>query len=91
LFYSTGYTQILDEGNILTEKRLISYLRDEDGLGVSEVLINNINSIQLTEQEEDRDLNVFEVTDEAGDIFYINLPINDAGSDQFLDAIRPAK
>ena len=91
LFYSTGYTQILDEGNILTENRLISYFRDEDGLGVAEVLINNIKSTQLIEQEEDSDLNVFEITDEAGETFQINLPVNDTGSDQFLDAIRPAK
>jgi ribosomal protein L37E len=91
LFYSTGYTQILDEGNILTENRLISYFRDEDGLGVAEVLIKNIKNTQLIEQEEDSDLNLFEITDDAGETFQINLPVNDAGSDQFLDAIRPTK
>ena len=90
-FYSEGFLSILDGGQLITQDSLISYQKDEDHLlQISEMKLNNIESIELQEDGSTFSDSVYKIVgnDQSEYDFLIILLSNENGGDtSFIDEL----
>lgn len=70
-FYSAGFFSILADGNLFTDKRVISYETLEGELSLQEVEYMNIEAIEFTGSDNWIDDSVITITQENGDSFIL--------------------
>ncbi|GHG66494.1 hypothetical protein GCM10010919_14220 [Alishewanella longhuensis] len=89
-FYSAGLFSILDDGNLLTDRRVISYFKDENGqLEIYELLLSEIRSVELVQQGGYFSDSVYQINaDEEDTWFQILLSAESGGDLKFVDALR---
>lgn len=90
LFYSVGLFSVADEGNLLTDRRVVSYFREDDGeLWVGEASFNEIyDIIPYYSDSEWEDTEVYIQTDEEDeDGFFVALATVNGGDHLFVDRL----
>lgn len=89
LFYSAGITDIMEDRNIITNRRVISYWMDEDQeLQVIAVPYSEISEVRVESKGDDMKDSILTVTDNAGDSFQLIVTIAGNGDDRFLQNIK---
>jgi len=89
-FYSAGFLSILEEGSILTDQRVISYVKDEtSGLQIYELFFDDIADIKLIEQGSYIVHSIYEVGSIRKDAaIRLSLSVLDSGDVTFIEALR---
>jgi len=89
-FYSDGFLSILDDGNILTDQRVIRYVRDKtNGLKVYEFMIDEIEQVKLIEQGNSINPSIYEVRSFREDSWVrLSLSTEGGGDVAFIEALR---
>jgi len=89
-FYSAGLASILDDGNLLTDRRVISYfINDENELEVYELFIPNIRNVELVQQGNYLNDSVYQVNSYDEDVWLWIVLSTEAGGDvRFVEALR---
>jgi len=89
-FYSNGFLSILEEGNILTDQRVIRYVQDEtSGLQIYELFFDDIANIKLIEQGNSFIDSIYEVGSIRKDAaIRLFLSEYDSGDVTFIEALR---
>ena len=80
---------VADEGNLLTDRRVISYYREEDGfLWTGEASFDEIRDIQTTFSDSEwEDSEVFVQVGDEEDGFYLVLATVNGGDHLFVDKL----
>ena len=91
-FYSDGLFSIIESGQLVTERKLVSYLKNEDGiLEKYEMLLEDVKKIELLEEGDAWSDSFYKIVGgDNSDYEYITIPLSvEAGGDQdFIDAIK---
>lgn len=87
LFYSAGLTSIRDEGNLLTDKRIISYERAGGELIVYATPIENVADIKIVQKGDFINVTIIEVWTFDGDGFRLFLSAEGNGDELFINKI----
>ena len=88
-FYSAGFLSILEDGNVMTDTRLVVYVREDDGLQIYEMLFQDIATIDLIEQGDFFNDSVYEVTSFQEDAWIrLYLSTEDGGDVKFVEELR---
>jgi hypothetical protein len=89
-FYSNGIFSILEEGNVLTDQRVIRYVKDEtSGLQIYELFFGDIADIKLIEQGSSMFDSIYEVGSIRKDAsIRLSLSVLDSGDTTFVEALR---
>jgi hypothetical protein len=89
-FYSNGLTSILEGGSVLTENRVILYLKDENlELQVYEIDFNDISSVELIENGNYMNDSIYRVNSYQPDAWIqLALSAEDRGDVRFIEALR---
>lgn len=89
-FYSDGFLSILDYGNILTDQRVIRYVRDKtNGLKVYEFMFDDIEQVKLIEQGNAIHPSIYEVQSFREDAWVrLSLSTEGGGDVAFIEALR---
>jgi len=89
-FYSDGFLSILEDGNILTDQRVIRYVRDNtNGLKVYEFMIDEIEQVKLIEQGNAINPSIYEVRSFREDSWVrLSLSTEGGGDVAFIEALR---
>jgi hypothetical protein len=87
-FYSNGITSNIDDGNIMTDKRVISYETIDGKLGVYSATFDEIEKITIQQENSDSFDTVVEVSTTNGSGFYLILSNTNHGDERFVDAVE---
>jgi hypothetical protein len=87
LFYSTGLLSIRDEGNLLTDRRVVSYERVEDEMWVYSALFGEIARAHLVQKGDFLNDSVLDIATTDGHGFLLVLSAENGGDDRFLRAL----
>lgn len=87
-FYSTGLLSWEEDGNLITNQRVVSYMQDEGQLVVEEADYDNIEEITPIFSEEWIDDTLVWITPKEGDEFMIALSIEDDLDHPAVDYIQ---
>ena len=89
-FYSHGFTSVLEDGNLLTDRRVISYLINEEGeLEIVELSIPDIRNVELVEEGNYLNPSVYQVNSYGEDAWFQIFLSKEAGGDvRFIEALR---
>lgn len=87
-FYSTGFTSIRDEGNLLTDERIVSYERFEGELLIYSATPEEVTDVIILEKGDFLNDTVVEIHTEDGDWFILYLSAENGGDQRFIDAIN---
>jgi len=89
-FYSDGFLSILEDGNVLTDQRLIRYVRDNtNGLKVYEFMFDEIAQVKLIEQGNAINPSIYEVRSFREDAWVrLSLSTEGGGDVAFIEALR---
>ncbi|CAM5195259.1 hypothetical protein [Alishewanella longhuensis] len=89
-FYSAGLFSILEDGNLLTDRRVVSYFKNKDGeLEVYELLLPDVRSIELVQQGSYFSDSVYQVNSYDDDAwFQVLLSTESQGDIQFVEGLR---
>lgn len=88
MFYSQAYMSILQEGNLITNRRVISYEKEDEDIWIYDALYHEITDIQI-DQKGDRLKDTVVKIEFAGDqYFFLFLSAEDQGDDRFLEMLQ---
>ncbi|MBL4660825.1 MAG: hypothetical protein JKY19_10750 [Alcanivoracaceae bacterium] len=87
LFYSSGLTSIIENGNILTDKRVISYELIDDKLDVYATTFEDVEKVSIVEQGDYLSDTIVEILTKNGG-FYLLLSNENHGDQRFIDEIE---
>lgn len=89
-FYSGGLTSILEGGSLLTENRVILYLKDENQeLQVYEIYFNDIASVELIQMGNYMNDSIYQVNSQQPDAWLqLALSAENRGDVVFIEALR---
>ncbi len=89
-FYSHGFLSILEDGNILTDQRVIRYVQDETyGLKVYQFMFDEIEHVTLLEQGNAINPSIYEVRSFQEDLWVrLSLSTEGGGDVEFIEALR---
>ncbi len=89
-FYSHGFLSILEDGNVLTDQRVIRYVRDNTkGLKVYEFMFDEIAQVKLIEQGNAINPSIYEVRSFRKDAWVrLSLSTEGGGDVAFIEALR---
>ncbi len=89
-FYSDGFFSILEDGNILTDQRVIRYVRDKTNvLKVYEFMFDEIQQVKLIEQGNAINPSIYEVLSFREDAWVrLSLSTEGGGDLAFIEALR---
>ncbi|NIO09099.1 MAG: hypothetical protein GTO40_14235 [Deltaproteobacteria bacterium] len=89
-FYSHGFLSILEDGNVLTDQRVIRYVKDgANGLKVYQFMFDEIEQIRLIEQGNAVNPSIYEVRSYREDLWVrLALSTEDGGDVKFIEALR---
>lgn len=82
-FYSNGLFSILEDGNLITDKRLVSYQTEDGELAIQSALFGDIESAEAYDDPEYR-FKMIDIHPEEGDVFTLWIPLDDAKTPAFL-------
>ena len=91
LFYSTGLLSIRNDGVILTDKRIIKYVRIDGELDISTMPIKSIVAVEKVVDGDflnDTIIGIWKDEDDFGDGLPLFLSAEDNGDELFLDEIK---
>ena len=88
LFYSTGLTSILDDGNLLTDKRIISYEKIDGKLSVYAARVENVSDVKIIQNGNFLNDTIVEIWTIDGDRFRLFLSAENRGDKRFINAIK---
>ncbi len=88
LFNSSGFISVLENGNILTDKRIISYEQQGGELQVYATPIEDVVEVKLTQKGDPTKPTMIEVWTNSGDGFLLVVPTENDGDTKFLKAIE---
>jgi hypothetical protein len=75
-FYSNGLFSILQDGNLITDKRIISYATEEEGFFASQAEFEMVDCVNVLEEDEYGDV-TFEVWCQDSETFVLWFPSDD--------------
>ncbi|MEM7054137.1 MAG: hypothetical protein AAF446_06265, partial [Pseudomonadota bacterium] len=89
-FYSAGLLSILEDGNLLTDRRVISYFKnDADEIEIYELFFPDIRNFELIQQGSYLSDSIYQVNGYGEDNWLIIYLSTEAGGDQrFIDALQ---
>jgi len=89
-FYSNGFLSILEDGNVLTDQRVIRYVRDNTkGLKVYEFMFDEIAQVKLIEQGNAINPSIYEIRSFREDAWVrLSLSTEGGGDVAFIEALR---
>ncbi|MEP5764320.1 MAG: hypothetical protein ABJ308_06990 [Halieaceae bacterium] len=89
-FYSAGMTSIMEDGNLLTNRRVISYfINQESELEIYELLLPQIRNIELVQEGSFLNDTIYQVNAYQEDAWLqINLSTEDQGDVRFFEALQ---
>ena len=89
-FYSHGFLSILEDGNILTDQRVIRYVQDEsDDIKVYQFMFDEIEHVTLLEQGNAVNPSIYEVRSFQKDLWVrLSLSTEGGGDVAFIEALR---
>ena len=87
-FYSTGLTSISDDGNLLTDKRVVSYERIEGVLEVYAAKYEDVAEIIVVEEGNFIDDTIVEINTTDDDVFLLFLSPLEEGDQTFINELR---
>ena len=88
-FYSEGFLSVMGGGNILTEDKVISYSKDEDGkLAIYETNITDITKIELIEEGNFLNDAIYRIYDGPDSWLEIWLSVENDGHLKFINALE---
>ncbi len=89
-FYSAGFSSIMEDGNVLTDRRVISYFKNEEGeLVVYELYIPDIRNVELVEEGNYLKDSIYQVNSYDEDAWLqIVLSTESGGDVRFIEALR---
>lgn len=93
-FYSTGVTSISDDGNLLTDQRVISYERVDGVLGVYAAKYEEVEDVIIVEEGNYIDDTIVEIDTVDGELFFLYLSPIEGGDHAFIKELQsriPAK
>jgi hypothetical protein len=90
LFYSYGLVSVLEGGNILTNRAVVTYFVDEnDELAIYEMTFDQIRSIELFQEGSFLNDTIYKVSSyDDENWFSIELPTEDGGGVRFVEELR---
>lgn len=86
-FYSAGFLSILEDGNILTEKRIISYETIDDNLDIYSHNLEDVAEHIIVKKGDFFNDTIVEVYDKQGNSFQLLLSTENNGDDKFIEAL----
>lgn len=86
-FYSEGFLSILEGGNILTDKRVISYQTLNEELDISALNLEDITEYTLIEKGDFLNDTTILVYDKAGNSIFLLLSTEKNGDEKFIEAL----
>ena len=88
-FYSNGLLSIIDEGSLLTDRRVITYFTDEnDELKIYELYLNDIASVELLEKGTFMLPSIYKVINREGNWLPIVVSAEKRGDRKFVKALQ---
>tara|TARA_R110001592_G_scaffold336140_3_gene621419 strand:- start:14487 stop:14918 length:432 start_codon:yes stop_codon:yes gene_type:complete len=87
-FYSTGLTSISDDGNLLTDQRVVSYERIEGVLEVYAAKYEDVAEIIVVEEGNFIDDKIVEINTTDDDVFLLFLSPLEEGDQTFINELR---
>ena len=89
-FYSSGVLSVLEEGNVLTDRRVLVYWRnEEDGIDQYDMYFDEIAEVRVLHNGQGLELSEFQVTGHDPELWLIlQLAPDGAGDKRFLRALR---
>ena len=87
-FYSVGLFSIEDEGNLLTDQRVVSYERLEDGLAIYASRSDELSAVNIVEEGKGTTNTVLEIWRTDGEGFRVQLSPEESGDLRFLRRLR---
>jgi hypothetical protein len=88
LFYSAGFLSIREDGNILTDRRVISYEETDNRIDVYSATDAEIESISMVEKGNFLTDSLLLVTLRNGNSFYLFLSTENDGDNRFLETVE---
>ena len=88
MFYSAGITSISGDGNLLTDKRVISYERINGKLSVYAAYIENISDVKIVQNGDFLNDTIIGVWTTDGGGFRLFLSVEDSGDTRFINEIK---
>lgn len=86
-FYSAGFLSILEDGNILTEKRIISYETIDDNLDIYSHNLEDVAEYIIVKKGDLLNDTIVEVYDKKGNSFQLLLSTENNGDEKFIEAL----
>ena len=88
-FYSNGLLSIIDEGSLLTDRRVITYFTDENNeLKIYELYLNDIASVELLEKGTFMHPSTYKVINHEGNWLPIVVSAERRGDRKFVRALQ---
>ena len=88
LFYSADRFSVLADGNLLTDRRVVSWQTRDEHLSVYSADLEEIAGVQLAYTGGLMENSVVEVRTATGDWFLLYVSTRDGGDERFLDELR---
>lgn len=87
-FYSAGLFSILEDGNVLTDERIISYVTQDSELSIASAFFEEVAQIWIENEGGTFEDAVVAIETDDGRLFYLLLSVEDGGHLAFLDELR---
>lgn len=89
-FYSNALSSVLNAGNVLTDRRVITYWTDENGeRQIYEFDLDDIVSVNLVERENAFNLSIYQINADDPEIWiHIFLSTQRGGDQEFIEALQ---
>ncbi len=88
LFYSADRYSVLADGNLLTDRRVVSWQTFEESLSVYSAELKDVAEVQLAYKGGLMENSVVEVRTDTGDWFLLYVSARDGGDVRFMDELR---
>lgn len=89
LFYSAGFMDVMEDGNLITNERVISYWRNEtEELNVVSASFGDISDVYIAAKGDGLNDTVMTVTQHDGEQFQLVLPVAANGDNRFYHRIN---
>lgn len=88
VFYSSGLLSILEDGNLMTDRRVISYEESEDEMLVLSATFEEVSHILIAEDGATFRDALLEVVSKDGSSFYLYMTVEDQAHLRFMDELR---
>jgi len=88
LFYSIGPFSIEDEGNLLTDRRVVSYERTDGELEIYEAASGELRDVSIVQEGSGTENTILEILKSDGDGFRVQLSPEESGDLKFLRRLR---